>query len=205
MDTNKKLSKQFLDCLAVERTEDYEQTAELLASNSPRQISKSGLAVLGLEISNVRTSVGGSLIVELVSAQNGKSKRSKGKRASRSNLKKESTDFNGIDTGEIKTGDIVKVDNYSQSEEKQQDMKRKLKHSSKKLDQEEFKNEILNIEGVVVSVSEKRINVGINIDHTTTRGSQLEEKVYQLYGGGSRIWIVKLSLSLIHISEPTRH
>mgnify|MGYP000845496258 CR=1 FL=1 len=191
MDTNKKLSQQFLDCLTVERTEDNEQTAELLASNSPKQLSKSGLAVLGLDITNVRTSIGGSLIMELVSAQNSKSRKPKNKRLSKS--KEESTDFNGIDTGDIKTGDIVKVDSYSQSEEKHQKSKRKLKHSSKKIDQEQFKEENLDVEGVIISVSEKKINVAVNIDHTTNRGAQLEEKIYQLYGSGCRIWIVKLS------------
>ncbi|QPG75752.1 hypothetical protein FOA43_003112 [Brettanomyces nanus] len=170
-----------MNCLSVERQEDYEQTSELLASNSPKLLSKNGLAILNLEISNVRTSIGGKLIIELTSAQAAKGKQ-----------KNDGKDGSIIETGDFKTGDIARLDRYSSNGSKQKKVK-KLANSSKTEDQEEAKEEAIDVDGVVISISEKRVNLAINIDHTTLQGTRLEEKVYQLYGSAIRVWIVKLS------------
>lgn len=170
------ISQRFLKCLQVERHEDYEQTEELLASNSPKSLAKNGLAILGLQISNVRTGIGGKLIVELGLIQNSKHKKDH--------------DNDSISIGDFKTGDIIKIDRYISQSIKH---KRKVKNSSKNDDQREFESDALALEGVVTAISTKKINVAIGIDHTTTKGTLLEEKVYQLYSSDSRVWIVQIS------------
>ncbi|VEU23897.1 DEKNAAC105088 [Brettanomyces naardenensis] len=172
---NKSLSQSFLQSLQVERQEDYQQTSELLASNSPKVLGRNGLAILNLEISNVRTSIGGKLVIELTPAQ--------------ASSKKHSTDNPTIEVGDFKTGDIVRLDKSSATVQKQ----KKLKNSSKRKDQDDAEEEAINIDGVITSISDRRVTLAINLDSTTVKGNHLEEKIYQFYGSDIRVWLVKLS------------
>lgn len=171
---NEALSETFIRCLEVERREDYQQTSQLVASSSPKVLAKNGLAIINLSIDNVRTSIGGKLVVELVNAQQSKKHQ----------------DDEPISIGDIKTGDIVQLDRYSADKKSKVN---KLKNSSNRKDQKAAQEEETQIQGVVTSISPKKINIAIRIDQTTTRGSQVEEKVLQLYGSDVHLWIVQLS------------
>ncbi|GME76795.1 unnamed protein product [Ambrosiozyma monospora] len=202
---NEQLSARFLDCLSVEKQEDLEQTSELLSTTSPKVLSSNGLAILNLCITNIRTGIGGKLIVELnlhssvssstpsaKSSSSGKSKsKSKGKSKSKSTSKSSSFDASSaIDTGDFRAGDIVKIDKYSATQAKTAS---KLKNSSKKKDQDESEEIQVEVTGVVTSVSDRQINVAVSFDSTTQEGTQIDQKLHTLYESDSKIWLVQVS------------
>ncbi|KAG7817540.1 hypothetical protein KL928_003439 [Ogataea angusta] len=167
---NVDLSSRFLECLAVERQESFEQTSELLSRSSPKSLSANGLAVLNLSISNVRTGVGGKQIVELVPHS--------------SIAGKENA---AIQTGDLKIGDIVKMDKYGSDVNT-----KKLKNSSKRKDVDDAEETSVQIDGVVVLVGERQINIALNYDSMTAEGAKTEEKVYSLYNSDAKIWLVQV-------------
>ncbi|KAG7876964.1 hypothetical protein KL937_005083 [Ogataea polymorpha] len=167
---NVDLSAQFLECLAVERQESFDQMSELISRASPKNLSANGLAVLNLSVSNVRTSIGGKQIVELVPHA--------------SIAGKENA---AIQTGDLKTGDIVKLDRYSSDVNT-----KKLRNSSKKKDVDDAEESSVQIDGVVVLVSERQINIALNYDSMTAEGAKIEEKVYSLYNSDAKIWLVQV-------------
>ncbi|KAG7874381.1 hypothetical protein KL938_004996 [Ogataea parapolymorpha] len=168
--TNVDLSCQFLESLAVERQESFDQTSELISRASPKNLSANGLAVLNLSVSNVRTGIGGKQIVELVPHA--------------SIAGKENA---AIQTGDFKTGDIVKLDKYSSDVNT-----KKLRNSSKKKDVEDGEETSVQIDGVVVLVSERQINIALNYDSMTAEGAKIEEKVYSLYNSDAKVWLVQV-------------
>ncbi|GMF02781.1 unnamed protein product [[Candida] boidinii] len=184
---NTKLSKAFLDCLRIERQEDIEQTSEIISRSPPKILKNNGLAILNLEITNIRTGFGGKLIVELnlhtsvgggSSGSSDKKSKSKSKSSSLSTSSKKNgsnsknssdSPSSAIDTGDFKIGDIVKLDKYSASVASTTttaSTKNKLKNSSKKADTEEFSDiENVEITGVITSLSERQVNLAINLDN----------------------------------------
>ncbi|KAK9365122.1 P-loop containing nucleoside triphosphate hydrolase protein [Lipomyces kononenkoae] len=85
-----KLTKRFISALKKEREEDVSQTQAQLVSLPPKVLARRGLAVLNLCASNIRTALGGSLVLE---------------------LQPDTAISNEIDRGvAIRTGDIVAVE-----------------------------------------------------------------------------------------------
>ncbi|GMG40572.1 unnamed protein product [Ambrosiozyma monospora] len=202
---NQQLASRFLDCLSVEKQEDSEQTSELLSTTSPKVLSSNGLAILNLCIMNIRTGIGGKLIVELTlhssvssstsstKSSSGKSKskpKAKSKSKSKSNSRSSSFDASAIDTGDFRVGDIVKIDKYSATQAKTSS---KLKNSSKKKDQDESEEIQVEVTGVVTSVSDRQINVAVSFDSTTQEGTQIDQKLHTLYESDFKIWLVQVS------------
>lgn len=89
------LSESFAKALEEEQKLDVDETNKLLSSQSPKQLAKQGLAIVNLAISSTRTGMGGRTIItlELDPAV--------------------STKGQELDFGEIRTGDIVRVSQYS--------------------------------------------------------------------------------------------
>ncbi|OUM54222.1 hypothetical protein BVG19_g3580 [[Candida] boidinii] len=213
---NTKLSKAFLDCLRIERQEDIEQTSEIISRSPPKILKNNGLAILNLEITNIRTGFGGKLIVELnlhTSVGGGSSGSSDKKSKSKSSSSSSSTSSkkNGsnsknssdspssvIDTGDFKIGDIVKLDKYSASvaSTSTASTKNKLKNSSKKTDTEEFSDiENVEITGVITSISERQLNLAINLDNNgiSEESTKIENKLMSFYSNDVKLWIVQVT------------
>ncbi|OWB81859.1 hypothetical protein B5S33_g479 [[Candida] boidinii] len=214
---NTKLSKAFLDCLRIERQEDIEQTSEIISRSPPKILKNNGLAILNLEITNIRTGFGGKLIVELnlhTSVGGGSSGSSDKKSKSKSSSSSSSTSSkkNGsnsknssdspssvIDTGDFKIGDIVKLDKYSASVASTTttaSTKNKLKNSSKKTDTEEFSDiENVEITGVITSICERQVNLAINLDNNgiSEESTKIENKLMSFYSNDVKLWIVQVT------------
>lgn len=183
MSANTKLSSRFLSALSVERRVDYETTHQLLSSTPPKVLSRNGFAVLNLVIDNIKTSLSGKLIVELIpdpaiSGSNDKSKKSKSIPAS----------SNPLANNDFKTGDIVKIDKYSNST----NTLKRLQNSSKVEDLSRADTEIVAIEGVVTISNNLRICVAITSDNDTT-SHLVHDRIWNFQLLKQRLWIVKIS------------
>lgn len=216
---NTKLSKDFLECLKIERQEDIQQTSEIISRSPPKVLKNNGLAILNLEIINIRTGFGGKLIVELNlhtsvggggggGSSNSSDKKSKSSSSSSSSSKKNGSNSKNssnsissvIETGDFKIGDIVKLDKYSASSNTTTftSTKNKLKNSSKKTDTEEF-SEIENVEitGVITSISERQVNLAINLDNNNNgiseESTKIENKLMSFYSNDIKLWIVQVT------------
>ncbi|ODV85478.1 hypothetical protein CANARDRAFT_198961 [[Candida] arabinofermentans NRRL YB-2248] len=174
--SNIKLSSEFISCLSIEKQEDIDQTADLISACSPKVLSSNGLAILNLVVSNVRTGIGGKTIAEL---------------NIHSSIDKSSS---GIEVGDFRVGDIVKLDKQSS----ESNNSKKLKNSSKNSDKEEAEEEEVIINGVITSVSEKQISISVQCDSNTQQGSQIELKLYNLYDSDSKVWIVKINNAITY-------
>ncbi|KAK9474282.1 P-loop containing nucleoside triphosphate hydrolase protein [Dipodascopsis tothii] len=64
-DHHQTLAAKFAAALAAERAEDVAQAQTLLATLPAKALARRGLAVLNLAVANVRTTVGGGVVVEL--------------------------------------------------------------------------------------------------------------------------------------------
>ncbi|KAK9328376.1 P-loop containing nucleoside triphosphate hydrolase protein [Lipomyces starkeyi] len=60
-----KLTERFKSALKKEREEDISQTQAQLLSLPPKALARRGLAILNLCVSNIRTAIGGSMVLEL--------------------------------------------------------------------------------------------------------------------------------------------
>ncbi|KAK9466890.1 P-loop containing nucleoside triphosphate hydrolase protein [Lipomyces arxii] len=68
MDTNDvaaKLTKRFKQALTKEREEDIAQTQAQILALPPRTLARRGLAILNLNVSNIRSAMGGTMVLEL--------------------------------------------------------------------------------------------------------------------------------------------
>ncbi|KAK9493790.1 P-loop containing nucleoside triphosphate hydrolase protein [Lipomyces doorenjongii] len=93
-----KLTERFKSALKKEREEDISQTQAQLLSLPPKALARRGLAVLNLCVSNIRTALGGSMVLE---------------------LEPDTAISNAIDKGVgIRTGDIVAVERIPSATEK---------------------------------------------------------------------------------------
>lgn len=209
---NQLLSDRFLSALSVEKREDYETTHELLSTTPPKILAKNGLAILNLVIENIKTSIGGRLIVELIldnavsaitpeskpSNKSGKSNsklKSKSKKSSSASNSGHSSSNQLSSNGDFKSGDVVKIDTISTTNASS--TLKKLQNSSKKEDVEALETEKVTIEGVVTSSNNFKIcvalsNAGSGPD-STSQENAVADKVWNLQSSGKRVWLAKIS------------
>jgi DNA polymerase alpha-associated DNA helicase A len=195
---NENLSKKFLSALNVERREDYDSTQAIISSTPPKILAKNGLAVLNLVIENIRTSLGGKLIVELSidsaiigSKETATNSNKKNKTSKSKNPKTKSTstpNTNPLANNDFKTGDIVRIDKYLSNPTK---INKKLQNSSRKEDHENIEIQQVSIEGVVTSSNNFRICVALS--DTGNNQSSVADRVWDLQSTSQRLWIVKIS------------
>lgn len=170
MADNKTLSSKFIEALSAEKKEDYEQTHQLLSTTPPKVLTQNGLAILNLVIENIRTSLGGKIILELVPDP---SISGKGDNIN-----------NPLANNDFKSGDIVKLDPYPPSNLK------KLQNSSNEKDQWESIENSTTIEGVVTSSNNMRINIVLANSDTQ---EYINERAWKLQTSNTRLWLVKVS------------
>ncbi|KAK9320640.1 P-loop containing nucleoside triphosphate hydrolase protein [Lipomyces orientalis] len=97
-DVTAKLTKRFRAALNKERDEDVTQSQAQLLSLPPKVLARRGLAVLNLCVSNIRTAIGGSTVLE---------------------LEPDAAISNQVDRGVgIRTGDLVAVERIPSATEK---------------------------------------------------------------------------------------
>lgn len=185
MTANTKLSSRFLSALSVERHEDYETTRQLLSSTPPKILSRNGLAALNLVIDNIKTSLSGKIIIELISdpAISG-STSNKNKKSKSSSLLS-----NPLANNDFKTGDIVKIDTYP---ENSINVMKKLKNSSKVEDLSTVDTERLSIEGVITSSNNSKVCVAITNKNDDTSNLAYDQ-IWNFQALNKRLWIVKIS------------
>lgn len=149
--SNKKLAEKFLKCIDLERGADIDQTSELLNSLPPKKLAAKGLAIINLSSENIKTGLGGRTILELKNDLGGHE----------SEL---------IVAGDIRTGDIVRIDKTASSTKKKS------------------KEEDTGCEGVVTRVSQTSIVITID--------ENFEEKILNIVN--DKLWIVKISNSITY-------
>ncbi|GMM36036.1 ATP-dependent 5'-3' DNA helicase [Saccharomycopsis crataegensis] len=175
-DEKEKLSDAFLEAVSLERESDVELVNDLLAKLSTKKLSQQGLAILNLNISNIRTGLGGRTVVELAN----------------DNAVNSTED---IDSGEIRVGDIIKVEKIPSSTASKKKLSANNKKSTKgsksevKLS-EKNKNQVdlCTIEGVITKVSTKTIQLAID--------EKFEDNLLKLEN--ERVWLVKISNSITY-------
>jgi DNA polymerase alpha-associated DNA helicase A len=151
---NKRLSEKFLKCIDLERAADVEQTTLLLKTLPQKKLAIKGLAIINLITENVRTGLGGRTILEL-----------------RNDLSFHESD--SLVSGDIRTGDIVKIDKMS---------------SSSKTKGKNDEDQKSACEGVVTRVSQQSIVITVNEEH--------DERILDIMN--ERLWIVKISNSVTY-------
>lgn len=158
-EADNKLVSAFLKSLENERKTDVDEMNSLLSSLSAKSLAAKGLAVMNLVLGSMRTGLGGKTILELEldSSISGPEKQK-------------------IDGKEIRTGDIVKIENQQSSTSK------KVKESN--LSPRDRTNQI---EAVVLKVAEKSISIAV------------EEKYDSIdLNMTGRLWIAKLANSVTY-------
>ncbi|CDR40163.1 CYFA0S04e04940g1_1 [Cyberlindnera fabianii] len=170
--SHKKLSEKFLRCIELERAADVQQTTALLNSLPQKKLAAKGLAIINLSTENVRTGLGGRTIVEL-----------------KNDLSFHDSDT--IDSGDIRTGDIVKIDRAgagARAAGTSDPSASKKKTSKASKDDKDQSNADSACEGVITRVSQTSVVVTIDENH--------EEKVLNIIS--DRLWIVKISNSITY-------
>ncbi|ODV73193.1 ATP-dependent 5'-3' DNA helicase HCS1 [Cyberlindnera jadinii NRRL Y-1542] len=150
---NKMLSENFLECISKEKSSDVEQTRLLIESLPEKKLALKGLAVINLTVDSIRTGLGGRTILELKNDMS-------------------THDDGTIANGDIRTGDIVKVDVMGKA--------KKTKDESAKSD--------VSVDGVVTRVSQQSIVITVNEEY--------DDKVVNIVN--DRIWIVKIANSITY-------
>jgi len=153
--SNKKLAEKFLKCIDLERNADIEQTTFLLNSLPPKKLAAKGLAIINLNTESIKTGLGGRTILELRNDLGGNESES-------------------LVAGDIRVGDIVKIDKIGSSN------KKKHFKSEDNLD--------TSCEGVVTRIS--------NIAIILTIDDNYEEKILNIVN--ETLWIVKISNSITY-------
>ncbi len=166
----------FLDAVSLERESDIELVNDLLGKLSSKKLSQEGLAVLNLNIANIRSGLGGRTLIELENDN-------------------AVTNSEEINNGEIRVGDIVKVEKIpsaTASKKKQAANAAKKSHSKKSKDIKESNNaneaDLATIEGVVTKISLTCIIVAVD--------ESFEDNLLKL--GNERVWIVKVANSITY-------
>lgn len=162
-----KLFDRFKEAIIEEQDEDVSQTNAYLAAYSPKKLASLGLAAINLQITNIRTGLGGKTILE---------------------LKLDPAYGDGdINSGTLRTGDIVKLAKMMKTTEK----KKIKKQLDEKLDDDDDSS---GIEAVIVKAMTQTITVSVD-------ESSDSEKVLQYYNNTNdlaRMWIVKLANSITY-------
>ncbi len=151
--SNKRLAEKFLKCIGLERGADIDQTSLLLNTLPPKKLAAKGLAIINLTSENIKTGLGGRTILELKNDLGGHESES-------------------IVAGDIRTGDIVRIDKIASSTKK--------KPKTEDID--------TACEGVVTRVSQTSIVITID--------ENFEEKILNI--ANDKLWIVKISNSITY-------
>lgn len=163
MSTKKEqLSDSLLAALAEEQQADVAETSKILETQSPKQLAARGLAVMNLIVGSIRTGMGGRVVIslEMDPAIAGSEK--------------------GMDLGDVRTGDLVRIAPQASSGTKRKVTKEKKdKKEKKNAEPEEGK---VTVEGVA-SVSADSISIVVSEDFSDTIASF----------GDMRLWLVKLT------------
>ncbi|KAI3405870.2 hypothetical protein KGF56_001478 [Candida oxycetoniae] len=167
------LFEKFNDAIRKEQEEDIAQTNLYINAFSPKKLAQLGLALINLNLVNIRTGIGGKTILE---------------------LQVDNAVSDGeLSTSTMKTGDIVKISKMAKSQKKLKKGadKGKGKGKEKEKDTEE-EDEFL--EAVVAKVTNKVITV--SVDESTS-----DDKILSYYNNtndSARLWIVKLANSVTY-------
>lgn len=172
--SHKDLSSQFLRSLDLEQAADIKQTTDLLTSLAPKKLSQKGLAIINLQIESIKTGLGGRTIIEL-----------------KNDLSSNKDDR--IETGDIRVGDIVKIEKMSSSTSSSgNSSKKKGKKSNSKSDfnneDDDSATESKISEGVITRISQTSVIVTVDEQH--------EENILTLLS--TKVWIVKISNSITY-------
>ncbi|KAH3684237.1 hypothetical protein WICPIJ_004794 [Wickerhamomyces pijperi] len=169
--SHKDLSSQFLHCLELEQAADIQQTTELLETLPPKKLSQKGLAVINLQIESIKTGLGGRTIVEL-----------------KNDLSSNTDDR--IESGDIRVGDIVKIDKMSSSSSPSASKKKGGKKSGKPTNSgaDDTTEATKSSEGVITRVSQTCVIMTVDEQH--------EENILTLLN--TKVWIVKISNSITY-------
>ncbi|KAG7662351.1 uncharacterized protein J8A68_004122 [[Candida] subhashii] len=161
------LFDRFKDAIIEEQDEDVSQTNAYLAAYSLKKLAALGLAAINLQITNIRTGLGGKTILE---------------------LKLDPAYGDGdINTGTLRTGDIVKLSKMGKAIEKKK--AKKASATDDKADEEDS-----GIEAVILKAMTQTITVSVD-------ESSDSEKVLQYYtntNDSARMWLVKLANSITY-------
>ncbi|CCG21196.1 Hcs1 protein [Candida orthopsilosis Co 90-125] len=99
------LFSKFKAAILKEQEEDVAQTTEYINAYPPKKLAQMGLAVINLNISNMRTGIGGKTILE---------------------LQLDNAISNGdLSSASMKTGDIVRIDKMTKAKKKDEESKEK--------------------------------------------------------------------------------
>lgn len=131
------LAEKFLRCIDLERNADITQTKSLLDSLPPKKLALKGLAIINLSTENVRTGLGGRSILELSNDMS-------------------FHESERIVNGDIRTGDIVKVDKMGKKTEDKDGA----------------------VEGVVTRVSHQSIVITVNEDDDEKVLNIMQERLW---------------------------
>lgn len=158
MSYQKKLADQFRTAIELEQKCDTLLTNSYLEKYSPKKLASFGVAIINLVLTNLRTGLGGKTLIEL-SLDPALSKQE-----------------DEIPTGNLRVGDIVKLDRMLASSLKTPE---KLKESN-------------SLEGVIVKITGKLLCVAVEENVS-------DENLMALYNNTGndniRMWIVKLTNS----------
>ncbi|CCE85436.1 Piso0_005032 [Millerozyma farinosa CBS 7064] len=156
--------KQLVD---IEQKADALLTNEYLNKYSPKKLQKYGLAATNLVVKNARNGLGGNTVLELCLD---------------SAVKAEDQE---LDSGDLKVGDIVRVEKMKSSQEQSSSQ-------SKDSKQEDEMNSYLD--AVITKITSSVINVAVSENNSG-------ESIINLYNNTQneqKVWLVKLSNSVTY-------
>lgn len=157
----------FKKLVDIEQKADALLTNEYLNKYSPKKLQKYGLAATNLVVKNARNGLGGNTVLELCLD---------------SAVKAEDQE---LDSGDLKVGDIVRVEKMKSSQEQSLNQIKDKK-------QEAEKNSYLD--AVITKITSSVINVAVS-------ESSSDDSIINLYNNTQneqKVWIVKLSNSITY-------
>ncbi|CAK9435571.1 uncharacterized protein LODBEIA_P02980 [Lodderomyces beijingensis] len=162
------LFEKFKEAILCEQQEDVAQTTSYINAYPPRKLAQLGLAIINLNIVNIRTGIGGKTILEL-------------------QLDNAVSDGE-LSTSTMKTGDIVKIAKMGKSEKSKNTKKKKQENEVEASEDDEA------LEAVVVKVTAQMIT--LSVDESTSDDKILN--YYTNTTDSARLWIVKLANSVTY-------
>lgn len=169
----------FKNAVNVELESDLLLTSNYLNSYSPKRLFQLGLAVINLNVSNIKNGLGGKTLMELELDHAVKS------------------GADEIQLGTLRVGDIVRLDRMSNAHTAENVKARKAKDNSSK--NEEYRNgkgeNEEGLDAVIIQANLKCITIA-------AEGQQAEDKVFPFYNNTAsdnvKLWIVKMSNSVTY-------
>ncbi|EGW35223.1 uncharacterized protein SPAPADRAFT_53535 [Spathaspora passalidarum NRRL Y-27907] len=167
-----KLFEQFKNAIEDEQQEDISETDAYISMYSPKKLSSLGLAIINLQIINLRTGLGAKTIIEL-----------------KLDPAFGDTDIN---TGTLRTGDIVKLSKMEKSTSTNA-KKKKTKSTTSTENSEDSEDQ--GIEAVVLKVSTQTISISVE---ESTDDAHVLQYYNNTNNDSTRMWLVKLANSITY-------